>query len=60
MAGMLVFGEGQAARSLALAGTGMKLPVLWAKGGIAKIHGIGREVIDVFFFSLIPISSRPK
>lgn len=41
---MLVFGEGQAARSLALAGTGMKLPVLWAKGGIAKIHGIGREV----------------
>lgn len=44
MAGMLVFGEGQAARSLALAGTGMKLPVLWAKGGIAKIHGIGREV----------------
>lgn len=42
---MLVFGEGPAARSLALAGTGMKLPVLWAKGGIAKIHGIGREVI---------------
>lgn len=49
MAGMLVFGEGQAARSLALAGTGMKLPVLWAKGGIAKIHGIGREVINVSF-----------
>lgn len=57
MAGMLVFGEGQAARSLALAGTGMKLPVLWAKGGIAKIHGIGREVINVSF--VFP-SCRPK
>lgn len=44
MAGMLIFGEGQAARSLALAGTGMKIPVLWAKGGLAKMHGIGREV----------------
>lgn len=54
MAGMLVFGEGQAARSLALAGTGMKLPVLWAKGGIAKIHGIGREVINIFFHIVDP------
>lgn len=60
MAGMLVFGEGQAARSLALAGTGMKLPVLWAKGGIAKIHGIGREVIDVFFSRLFQYPLDPN
>lgn len=44
IAGMVVIGENQAARSLTLAGTGMNIPVLWSKGGVAKMHGIGKEV----------------
>uniref|UniRef100_A0AAG5DB40 Receptor ligand binding region domain-containing protein n=1 Tax=Anopheles atroparvus TaxID=41427 RepID=A0AAG5DB40_ANOAO len=38
LAGMVIVGDSQAAKSLALAGNSMKLPVLWAKGGIASLH----------------------
>lgn len=50
IAGMVVIGENQAARSLTLAGTGMNIPVLWSKGGVAKMHGIGKEVSKYFLF----------
>jgi hypothetical protein len=35
---MVVVGDGQAARSIALSGSAMKLPVLWAKGGTAQLQ----------------------
>ncbi|XP_053674177.1 uncharacterized protein LOC128724478 [Anopheles nili] len=38
LAGMVIVGDSQAAKSLALAGNAMKVPVLWAKGGIASLH----------------------
>lgn len=44
LAGVIVIGEGQAARAIALAGTAMKLPVLWAKGGTASLNGKHKEV----------------
>lgn len=44
IAGMVVIGEDQASRSIALAGSGMSLPVLWAKGGTAKMLGVAKEV----------------
>jgi hypothetical protein len=44
IAGMVVIGDGHGARAVAMAGGAMKIPVLWAKGGIANIHGLGREV----------------
>lgn len=31
-------GDGQAARSIALSGNAMKVPVLWAKGGTAQLQ----------------------
>ena len=37
-------GDGQSARSMALSGNAMKIPVLWAKGGIANLHSAGNEV----------------
>lgn len=44
LAGVIVIGEGQSARAVALAGTAMKLPVLWAKGGTASLNGKHKEV----------------
>lgn len=44
LAGVIVIGEGQSARAIALAGTAMKLPVLWAKGGTASLNGKHKEV----------------
>lgn len=44
IAGMIVVGDGQSARSIALAGNSMKIPVLWAKGGQANLHGGLSEV----------------
>ena len=44
LAGIIVIGEGQSARAVALAGTAMKLPVLWAKGGTASLNGKHKEV----------------
>lgn len=41
---MIVIGDGQSARAVALSGSGMKLPVLWAKGGTANLYGMEREV----------------
>uniref|UniRef100_A0A182Y0Z7 Ionotropic glutamate receptor C-terminal domain-containing protein n=1 Tax=Anopheles stephensi TaxID=30069 RepID=A0A182Y0Z7_ANOST len=38
LAGMVIVGDSSAAKSLALAGNAMKVPVLWAKGGIASLH----------------------
>lgn len=44
LAGMIVIGNGQAARAVALAGNSMKIPVLWAKGGTANLKDGNREV----------------
>lgn len=44
VAGLVVIGNGQAARAVSLAGTSMQLPVLWAKGGVANLHGTSGEV----------------
>lgn len=44
LAGIIVIGEGQSARAVALAGTTMNLPVLWAKGGTASLNGKHKEV----------------
>lgn len=55
MAGLVVIGNGQAARAVSLAGTSMQLPVLWAKGGVANLHGTSGEVstfLDVNFHSI--------
>lgn len=44
LAGVVVFGNGQSARAIALSGTSMQLPVLWAKGGMANLHAKPAEV----------------
>lgn len=44
LAGMIVVGDGQSARSVALAGSSMQLPILWARGGKATLYGINHEV----------------
>lgn len=44
LAGMIIVGDGQAARAIALAGNSMKIPVLWAKGGTANLQDGNREV----------------
>lgn len=44
ISGVIVVGDGQAARSIALSGNAMKVPVLWAKGGSAQLHAGGSEV----------------
>lgn len=49
LAGMIVIGEGQSARAVALAGSSMKMPVLWAKGGTANLHGLNIEVCKYIF-----------
>lgn len=56
LAGMIIVGDGQAARAIALAGNSMKIPVLWAKGGTANLQDGNREVSlrNYFFFSLDP------
>ncbi|XP_058833780.1 uncharacterized protein LOC131691421 isoform X2 [Topomyia yanbarensis] len=46
LAGMIVVGEGQAAKMIALAGSSMKVPVLWAKGGVASFHGTFNELMS--------------
>lgn len=48
LAGIVVIGDGQSARAIALSGNAMKVPVLWAKGGTANIHGIQREVSSIW------------
>lgn len=44
ISGVIVVGDGQAARSIALSGNAMKVPVLWAKGGSAQLQAGGSEV----------------
>lgn len=44
LSGIIVIGEGHSARAMAMAGTSMGLPVLWAKGGTANLDGMHREV----------------
>lgn len=51
ISGLVVVGDGQAARSMALSGNAMKVPVLWAKGGTAQLHSGGSEVSVEFFCS---------
>ncbi|XP_062544859.1 uncharacterized protein LOC134211716 isoform X2 [Armigeres subalbatus] len=46
LAGMIVVGDGQAAKMIALAGSSMKIPVLWAKGGIASLQGTSNELMS--------------
>ncbi|XP_029728977.2 uncharacterized protein LOC109415021 isoform X2 [Aedes albopictus] len=43
LAGMIVIGDGQAAKMIALSGSSMKIPVLWAKGGIVSLQGTLNE-----------------
>lgn len=38
ISGIVVVGDGQAARSIALSGNAMKVPVLWARGGTAQLQ----------------------
>lgn len=38
LAGVVIVGDGQSARAIAMAGSSMKVPVLWAKGGTANLH----------------------
>ncbi|KAG5670729.1 hypothetical protein PVAND_000973 [Polypedilum vanderplanki] len=38
ISGIVVIGDGQAARSIALSGNAMQVPVLWAKGGTAQLQ----------------------
>ncbi|XP_058457456.1 uncharacterized protein LOC131434603 isoform X3 [Malaya genurostris] len=46
LAGMIVVGEGQASKMVALAGSSMKIPVLWAKGGVASFQGTANELMS--------------
>lgn len=55
ISGVIVVGDGQAARSIALSGNAMKVPVLWAKGGTAQLHAGGSEVNNVGSFSLLVV-----
>lgn len=50
LAGVVVIGDGHSARAIALAGSSMGLPVLWAKGGTANLDGMHREVSSASFF----------
>ncbi|KAL5287110.1 GRIN3A family protein [Megaselia abdita] len=38
LAGIVIIGDGQSARAVAMSGSSMKVPVLWAKGGTANLH----------------------
>lgn len=44
--GIIIVGDGQMAKMIALAGSSMKVPVLWAKGGIATLQGTSNEVLS--------------
>lgn len=44
LAGVVVIGDGGSARAVAMSGSSMGLPVLWAKGGTANLDGMHREV----------------
>uniref|UniRef100_A0A182WKC6 Ionotropic glutamate receptor C-terminal domain-containing protein n=1 Tax=Anopheles minimus TaxID=112268 RepID=A0A182WKC6_9DIPT len=59
LAGMVIVGDSPAAKSLALAGNAMKVPVLWAKGGIATLHNSYDEV-DSSHLKLAYISRSTK
>jgi hypothetical protein len=56
ISGIVVIGDGQAARSIALSGNAMKVPVLWAKGGTAQLQE-NSEVSFDHFLSIIIMSS---
>ncbi|XP_055859129.1 uncharacterized protein LOC129921359 isoform X2 [Episyrphus balteatus] len=43
LAGVVVIGDGQSARAIALSGHSMQIPVLWARGGTANIHSTHSE-----------------
>lgn len=55
ISGIVVIGDGQAARSIALSGNAMKVPVLWAKGGTAQLQE-NSEVSFDHFLSIIIMS----
>jgi len=56
ISGIVVIGDGQAARSIALSGNAMKVPVLWAKGGTAQLQENSEVSFDQFL-SIIIMSS---
>lgn len=49
IAGIIVVGDGQSARSIALSGNSMKIPVLWAKGGTARLHAGSEVILNNFY-----------
>lgn len=51
LAGIVVIGNGQSARAVALSGSSMQLPVLWARGGVANLHY--REVCTILNIFLL-------
>lgn len=56
-----LLGDGQSARSMALSGNAMKIPVLWAKGGIANLNSGGNEVITLYLlFKKSSILNKPS
>lgn len=44
LAGVVVIGNGQSAHAVALSGTSMNLPVLWARGGTTILRELHPEV----------------
>lgn len=57
ISGVIVVGDGQAARSIALSGNAMKVPVLWAKGGTAQLHAGNSEVRTLISLFKVPSSA---
>ncbi|XP_055628546.1 uncharacterized protein LOC129769999 isoform X2 [Toxorhynchites rutilus septentrionalis] len=52
--GIVVIGDGQAAKMIAFAGSAMKVPVLWARGGMASFQSTANEHMSTFQAILYP------
>lgn len=50
LAGVVVIGNGQSAHAVALSGTSMNLPVLWAKGGTTALRELHPEVCKLSIY----------
>lgn len=57
LAGIVIIGDGQSARAVAMSGASMKLPVLWAKGGTANLHSSDDDYNKVCMFCLFLMST---
>lgn len=55
LAGVVVIGNGQSAHAIALSGTSMQLPVLWAKGGTTHLKELRPEVHSTSTFLLLTL-----